>query len=341
MRPIATAAAAGVIVGPSVYIARRAREVSRVAPELRNPVLLVPFSVTNSPMLRVLRVVAGRPTRPLDGVIVGQREAATAAPAGRGAVLGQPVGVFTYETPDRSSSGASGALVWIHSGGRVAGTPVADHHICSFLAKESGALVISVDYRLAPEHPFPGGFHDVCTAVRWLHDESAALGVDPHRIAIGGASAGGGLAAEVCQWATDEGLPVALQLLVYPMLDDRTVEPDVDGRGQFIWTAASNRFGWAAYLGHPAGDSEERPYAVAARRTDLAGLPPTWIGVGERDLFYAEDVQYAVGLEAAGVPCTLDVVPGMFHGADVLPRPPRSMRAFWQRIAAALHQAVG
>lgn len=350
MKPLAALTTAGIIAGPSYYIAHRYREVSRVAPELRNPVLFIPFAVTNSAMLKALRVVASRPTKPLDQITLterwvtevemnGGRVDAAAEVQTPGLTIG-PVRVFSYDPPGRSTN--SGALLWIHSGGRVAGSPLSDHRICSFLAQETGALVISVDYRLAPEHPYPAGLDDVRTALRWLRTEAGELGIDTERVAIGGASAGGGLAAEVCQWAVDVGIPVAMQLLVYPMLDDRTVEPDPDGRGQFIWTAASNRFAWSSYLSHPAGEPEDRPYAVAARRGDLSGLPPAWIGVGELDLFYAEDIEYAVRLESAGVACTVDVVPGMYHGADVLGiKQPSSMRAFWQRMADALGKAIG
>lgn len=338
MKPLAAVATAGIIAGPSYYIASRLREVARVAPELRNPVLFMPFAVTNTAVLRALRTIASRPTRPVDGVSVAEHTL-VAAETGSGDFDRRQVRVFAYEPQSRSTQ--SGALLWIHSGGRVAGSPVSDHRICSYLAKESGALVVSVDYRLAPEHPFPAGLNDVFTALNWLHDHATELGIDPHRVAIGGASAGGGLAAETCQWAADVGLPVAFQLLVYPMLDDRTVEPDPDGRGQFIWTAASNRFAWSAYLGHQGGEQEQRPYAVAARREDLTGLPPAWIGVGELDLFYAEDLEYAVRLESAGVACALDVVPGMYHGADVLGlRQPSSMSAFWRRMADALTDGI-
>jgi acetyl esterase/lipase len=135
---------------------------------------------------------------------------------------------------------------------------------------------------------------------------------------------------------------VAFQVLVYPMLDDRTVlRAEADGTEGFVWTRASNRFAWTAYLGHEPSMAEERPHAAAARCTDLTGLPPAWIGVGELDLFLAEDVDYAARLEAAGVPCELHLEPGMYHGADaILPEVP-SMRAFRDRMVAALAPVIG
>ena len=340
MKPLTAVAAAGIIAGPSLYIARRHRDVLRVAPDLRNPMLYLPFAVTNTTVLGVLRTATSRPTPAMDGVEVAERQASAATGVDDQSPSPATVRVFTYDPQGRSTN--SGVLLWIHGGGRVAGSPVADHRICSFLARETNTLVVSVDYRLAPEHPFPAALDDIRTALHWLRASAGELGIDVDKVAIGGASAGGGLAAETCQWAVDAGIPVAMQLLVYPMLDDRTIEPDPEGRGQFIWTNASNRFAWSAYLGHPAGEPEGRPYAAAARRDSLTGLPPAWIGVGDLDLFYTEDVKYAVRLEAAGVPCTVDVVPGMYHAADVWGiKQPASMGAFWQRMADALAAAIG
>ncbi|WP_197971724.1 alpha/beta hydrolase [Tessaracoccus lapidicaptus] len=199
-----------------------------------------------------------------------------------------------------------------------------------------GLVVATVDYRLAPEHPFPAALDDCMTALRWLHDNAARFGVDPARIAVGGESAGGGLAAMVAQRAHDEGLPVASQVLVYPMLDDRTALRDPGHRGEFVWTPSYNRQAWEWFLGHPVRQEESRPYAAAARRGDLTGLPPAWIGVGELDLFHDEDVDYARRLEEAGVQVEPVVVPGMAHVMDMLPAP--SMRAFrdsWLRALRA------
>lgn len=142
----------------------------------------------------------------------------------------------------------------------------------------------------------------------------------PGPLAIGGASAGGGLAAELAQRATDEGIELAHQVLVYPMLDDRSLGRGATNRGRLVWTPTSNRFAWSAYLGHPAGASEQRPYAVAARREDLRGLPSAWIGVGDLDLFHDEDVHTTRGASPRReVRVHLRVEPGMYHGADAVP----------------------
>ncbi|MEL7208924.1 MAG: alpha/beta hydrolase, partial [Actinomycetota bacterium] len=203
-------------------------------------------------------------------------------------------------------------------------------------------LVVSVDYRLAPEHPFPAALDDCMAALRWLQGRAAELGVDATRIAVGGASAGGGLAASVCQRARDEGGPdICFQLLNYPMLDDRTVlVDDHEGRGVFVWTPTSNRFGWSAYLGGHPREVDDRPYAVPARTEDLAGLPPAWVGVGELDLFHAENVDYASRLGAAGVDCALHTVPGMYHAADGIAAGAESMREYRAAMVSALDDAL-
>jgi acetyl esterase/lipase len=143
--------------------------------------------------------------------------------------------VFVYEPTVRDRPGAG--LLWVHGGGLVLGRPEADHELCSRIARDLGILVVGARYRLAPEHPFPAALDDLVAVVRWLADPAAGLGVDPTRVAVGGASAGGGLAASAVQRAHDEGLPVAFQLLVHPMLDDRTVlRRDLDGRSRIGWT---------------------------------------------------------------------------------------------------------
>jgi acetyl esterase/lipase len=315
--------------GVGTAIARRRRTLAPIPAELRHRALLVPLSIRGAVSLRAARMV-GRASVVADRVVAERRPVT---------VAGESVDVVVYTPQNRTVP--SGALLWIHGGGLVIGRAEQDHALCSGLAAELGIVVVSVDYRLAPEHPFPAAPDDCCAALSWLHAASPDLGVDRSRIAVGGASAGAGLAAAVCQRARDDAeVAVALQLLVYPMLDDRTVlRPDHERRG-IIWTAASNRYGWTSYLGHPPAPDEPRPYAVPARRADLAGLPPAWIGVGDRDLFFDEDVEYARRLQAAGVPCTLDVEPGMYHGADIITPDAPSMQAFRARMVQALGAAV-
>jgi acetyl esterase/lipase len=246
--------------------------------------------------------------------------------------LSTGAGVRLHRPPEPAAT--SGALLWIHGGGYLLGSARQDDPLCRRFAHELGITVGSVEYRPAPEHPFPAALEDCYAALQRL---MALPGVDPARVAIGGASAGGGLAAALALMTRDRGeINPALQLLVYPMLDDRTVaKSPSDARNYRVWTERSNRFGWAAYLGNANPD-----IAVPARNTDLAGLPPAWIGVGTLDLFHDEDLAYAERLKKAGVPCRVEVVPGAFHGFDtVAPGAPVS-RSFFDSQCASLRDAL-
>jgi acetyl esterase/lipase len=259
----------------------------------------------------------------------------------RGAVV-VPVapGVSVRLFRPASAGSRTPALLWVHSGGTVIGTARQDDRACRRFADRLGIAVASVEYQLAPEHPFPVPLHDCAAALRWLAGQPY---VDPERIAVGGASAGGGLAAALALLTRDrdEVRPV-LQLLSYPMLDDRTARrADVDQRCVRTWNQNSNRFAWRSYLG-PAWDADDvPPLAAPARAADLSGLPPAWIGVGTCDLFHDEDVAHAARLRDAGVPCTLHVVPGAYHlFDDVEPWAGVSrdfLRARTAALAAALH----
>jgi acetyl esterase/lipase len=243
----------------------------------------------------------------------------------------------------RPSAGAAGphpALLWIHGGGFVIGTASQDDELCRGLARDLGIVVAAVDYRRAPEHPFPVPLHDCHDALAWL---AAQPDVDATHVAVGGASAGGGLAAALALLARERGeVALAFQLLVYPMLDDRTtLRTDVDERHVRMWNGASNRFGWRSYLGADPGGPGVDPLAAPARHPDLRGLPPAWIGVGSLDLFLAEDRAYAARLRDAGVPCELDVVPGTFHGFDAIRPGVGVSRSFRATQAQALAGALG
>ncbi|MCF4123153.1 alpha/beta hydrolase [Antribacter sp. KLBMP9083] len=231
------------------------------------------------------------------------------------------------------------ALLWIHGGGMVLGDAAQDSRFCRRIADELGIVVVSVEYRLAPEHPFPTPLEDCYTALHWLAHQP---GIDPARIAVGGQSAGAGLAAALALLAKERGqIRPALQLLSYPMLDDRTTtRTDIDPRRLRIWSPASNRFGWRAYLGPAATAADVPPLAAPARYDDLTGLPPAWIGVGTNDLFHDEDLTYARRLQQAGVATTLHVVPGAYHNFDSFEAKAAISQAFVQAQTTALDQAL-
>ena len=234
------------------------------------------------------------------------------------------------------------ALLWIHGGGYVIGSADQDGPQVQGMVTQAGCAAVSVDYRLAPETPFPGPVEDCYAALTWLHAHAAELGVDPDRIAIGGASAGGGLAAGLGLLTRDRGaVPLAFQLLIYPMLDDRTVSttdphPYV---GEFIWTPDANRFGWASLLGEEPGGAGVSQYAAAARAERLTGLPPTYLSVGALDLFLEEDMEYARRLIREGVPTELHVYPGAFHGFNMMAES-QVARAYTRDSMDALRRAL-
>jgi triacylglycerol lipase len=246
------------------------------------------------------------------------------------------VRVLHYESRDRTTPTAP--LVWMHGGGYVLGTAETDEILCRRILTETGATVISVDYRLAPETRAPGQVHDCYAALRWVHDNADGLGVDRARIAVGGASAGGGLAATLAILARDLGeVPVSAQFLVYPMLDDRTattVAPRPHA-GEFIWTPGDNHFGWTALLGCRPGGDDVSPHAAAARVESVAGLPPAFVAVGALDLFLEEDIAYANRLLREGIPTELHVYPGAFHAFDLV-ADARVAQAYHRDFMAAL-----
>lgn len=227
------------------------------------------------------------------------------------------------------------AVLWIHGGGYVWGSAAVNDRAVRRMAQRLGIVAVSVDYRLAPEHPYPAALDDCYAALQWL---LARDDIDHRRIVLAGKSAGAGLVAALALRCTDEGLvDLAGQLLIYPMLDDRTVHRTnaVAARG---WTPEDNAFGWRSYLGCDPGADGVTDYAAAARRADLTGLPPAWIGVGAADLFYEESVDYAHRLRAAGVRTQLVIVPGGFHGFDVVGAPSRAVRQFTECQLAAMRR---
>jgi acetyl esterase/lipase len=216
------------------------------------------------------------------------------------------------------------AVLYLHGGGMILGLEhlgrVYDLAVREYVAA-SGVPMLMVDYRLAPEHPDPTPVQDCYAALCWLAGNAATLGVDPARIAVMGDSAGGGLAAGVSLMARDHGGPaIAQQLLIYPMLDDHVHPPDPQLLPFLTWTYDDNITGWAALLGERAGTDDVSPYAAPARASDLAGLPDTYIDVGDLDIFRDEDINYARRLADAGVATELHLHPGCPHAFEALAR---------------------
>ena len=229
------------------------------------------------------------------------------------------VRVLIYTPPGKNSS-LRPAYLHLHGGGYVLGMPEINDASNRTLVHELGCVVVSVDYRLAPETRFPGALEDSFAALAWLHTLADELGVNRQCIAIGGESAGGGHAAALALLARKRGgHAICLQLLDSPMIDDRTgsVSDPHPYCGEFIWPPANNRFGWQALLGVEPGGPDVPVEAVPARAADLSGLPPTFILVGALDLFLEENLEYARRLMRAGVPTELHVIPGAFHGFGV------------------------
>lgn len=237
----------------------------------------------------------------------------------------------------RGLDAAAPVLLWIHGGGYVAGSAATNDRAVRRIAAQLGAVAVSVQYRLAPEYPYPAALDDCYAALEWL---IARDDIDRRRILVAGKSAGAGLAAALALRCVDAGLAeLAGQILTYPMLDDRTVARST-ATGARGWTPEDNSFGWRAYLGCEPGASGVTAYAAPARREDFSGLPPTWIGVGAGDLFHDEDVAYAQRLRAAGVPTHLEVVPGGYHGFDVIGAQTSAVRRFKAIRLAVMRQFI-
>jgi acetyl esterase/lipase len=229
-----------------------------------------------------------------------------------------PVAVRVHRA--REAVGILPAIVTIHGGGYVIGSYDMDSPLLDAWCQSAGLVGVSVEYRLAPETPYPGPLDDCYASLRWTYDNAEELGVDRDCIGLYGLSAGGGLAAALALLARDRGeVPLAFVLLDCPMLDDRQRTPSIKAEGLYVWSGGSNEFGWRSYLGGLYGSENVPSYAAAARELNLAGLPPTCVVVGSIDGFRDEDIDYAQRLNQAGVACELHVIAGLPHAYLLVP----------------------
>jgi acetyl esterase/lipase len=246
------------------------------------------------------------------------------------------ISVRIYRPVD--ATGTLPGIYFIHGGGMILGDVEGEDPVASAICEHVGAVVVSVEYRLAPENPYPAPVEDCYAGLLWMAAHATELGFDPDRLAVYGGSAGGGLTIATVMLARDRGGPaIKFQMPIYPMIDDRNETAschEITDIG--LWDRAGNIEAWKWYL----GDGKADQYAAPARAEDLSGLPPTFIDVGTVDLFRDEDIAFAQRLMQAGVPTELHVNPGAYHAAEVFaPQSPLAER-IWARRYEALRRGL-
>lgn len=244
--------------------------------------------------------------------------------------------VRVYRPAD--AAGTLPGVYFIHGGGMVLGNIEGENAVAEEICEQVGAVVVSVEYRLAPEHPHPAPSEDCYAGLVWMARNAAELGFDPQRLAVYGGSAGGGLTIAVVLLARDRGFPaIRFQMPIYPMIDDANETPsshEITDIG--IWDRAANIEAWQWYLGGGKPDK----YAAPARAEDLSGLPPAFIDVGTVDLFRDEDIAFAMRLMQAGVPVELHVNPGAYHASEAFAPQTALSQRIWERRFDALRRAL-
>ena len=279
--------------------------IDRLDPEVAKAIELLPFSVMTAETAATIRslsfdVPLSDAVERADHVVPGDPEVPVRVHRPKGVLDSLP------------------CLFSMHGGGYVIGAHSMDDPMFDDLCPKLGLVGVSVDYRLAPDTPYPGPLEDCYRGLKWTHDHADALGVDSARIGVCGISAGGGLAAALALLARDRGeVPLAFQLLDCPMLDDRQITSSSQQDGLPVWSRESNAYGWRSYLGDLYGTADVPPTAAPARASDLSGLPPTFVSVGSVDGFLDEDAEYALRLNRVGVPAELHVYPGACHGYQI------------------------
>jgi acetyl esterase/lipase len=299
------------------------------------PMWSIDFGTTPLSEIPALRAAqASVPRPPVPATTTVYEDHTIPGPAGAPEVV---VRVFHPPTPGTGRP----AVCFIHGGGYIFGSALVEDARLNRWVEQSGCVVVSVEYRLSPETAYPDPLEDCYAALTWMAANAAELGIDAGRIALVGQSAGGGLAAGLALLARDRGeVTPSYQLLIYPMIDDRNLTASTHIKGAKVWSREANLLGWTAYLGREPGGDDVPIYAAAARATDLAGLPPTFVAVGSADVFRDENIDYAMRLLAAGVPTELHVYSGACHGFEgIVPNAAVSQRC--QRdIDGAIQRAL-
>jgi acetyl esterase/lipase len=286
-----------------------------------------PLDINRDNITRIREIIAAQPAKPKPNGLIEEQ---IAVPSDDG-----DINVYVYR---KSDTARQSALIWIHGGGYIMGS--AEDNRAMQIAMAFDCTVFSVDYRLAPEHPFPAGPEDCYATLKWVMEGKSGYDLNLDKVALGGASAGGGMAAGVALMNRDrDNFPLRLQLLLYPMIDNFHATESGKYQNHPVWKQQTSFNAWEMYLnGNPGEDAS--PYAAATRAKSLEGLPPTYITVGTEDLFRDEDIEYANRLIAAGIPTEFSVFPGIYHAAEgLVPDAPVSKRmtlAFMNALEHAL-----
>jgi acetyl esterase/lipase len=285
----------------------------RIHPELRSMFSVLPETVYTRENLAAKRKEMQDFTAAMAASMPVNHEVLISDRRIPGAAGDEEVRVKIYEP--RVKNGLLPGVLYIHGGGYILGSADMMDAALQQLVAEIQCVIVSVDYRLAPEHPYPAPVEDCYAALTWFSENADKLGSDSSRIAVVGPSAGGGLTAAVSLLARDRNGPAILfQMPLYPMLDDRCLTKSSNEiTDERVWSKAKNRLGWEMYLGEKGTES---PYAAPARAEDLSGLPPTYTCVGDLDPFRDETIHYVSRLTQAGVPTEFHLYPGCFHGFE-------------------------
>ncbi|MGE7693089.1 alpha/beta hydrolase [Lysinibacillus sp. NPDC094177] len=303
---------------------------NRIDPELRETLsLMPPLDLDNLEATREGLVAIAQPAQIADNISVENKMI-------QGPDDNDSLRLRIYK--QKGKTGIFPALLWIHGGGYVIGSPEGDDLLCQRFVNEANCIVVSVDYRLAPEHPYPAPIEDCYAALKWVADHADDLGIDNTRIGVAGASAGGGLTAALALLARDRNYPnLSFQMPLYPMIDDRNNTPSaLEITGHMVWNHDLNQKGWEMYLNGDNGGDDVSQYAAAARAEDLSGLPFTYTCVGQLDPFRDETLQYVTRLCQAGVDVEFHLYPGCYHAFEsFVPTATISQRAATEYVEAA------